>query len=347
MFEEIWVVVRLAPTPKLSQDRNGVIASIGDQRRDVGAGHFGVPAGIVVEMALDANRNRLQMPGKTRLIFDESYTRRIPAYRNCSSERRSNRPRGISRSGTRALCARYEGRVIVGHQRGCIGASRRARRLDQTGDGASETRSYSHFASRLAVSGTPPAERVESIVRVRIGTRQPFVEQQRQPALIRQIGCERQRMIRIHSLIHLRPVENGIFRRAARPRSTAGSFSHVLASHANGLAHAFFQSRQALWVICDGSGVARAPVSRRNHEVQSVAAPRAKRTSSQRRPTRFSWCRARPTGEHMMLIGLGEPFMDRKIVASALRTSLLSTNGTFLDERWPTVYSTHACSTSR
>src|SRR5260370_9590234 len=45
------------------------------------------------------------------------------------------------------------------------------------------------------------------------------------------------------------------------------------------------------------------------------------------------------TAEHMMLIGLGEPFMDPKIferIASCERhntSTLLSTNGTFLDER--------------
>src|SRR5512146_2388082 len=44
------------------------------------------------------------------------------------------------------------------------------------------------------------------------------------------------------------------------------------------------------------------------------------------------------TGEHMMLIGLGEPFMDRKIfdrIEFCQRhgvATLLSTNGTFLDE---------------
>src|SRR5438876_5240459 len=45
------------------------------------------------------------------------------------------------------------------------------------------------------------------------------------------------------------------------------------------------------------------------------------------------------TGEHMMLIGLGEPFMDRKIferIEYCERhgvSTLLSTNGTFLDEK--------------
>src|SRR5207253_4551142 len=44
------------------------------------------------------------------------------------------------------------------------------------------------------------------------------------------------------------------------------------------------------------------------------------------------------TGEHMMLIGLGEPFMDRKIFDRIEFcekhgvATLLSTNGTFLDE---------------
>src|SRR5258707_406743 len=48
---------------------------------------------------------------------------------------------------------------------------------------------------------------------------------------------------------------------------------------------------------------------------------------------------ARHTGEHMMLIGLGEPFMDRKIfdrIEYCERhgvSTLLSTNGTFLDEK--------------
>src|SRR5437870_8661681 len=48
---------------------------------------------------------------------------------------------------------------------------------------------------------------------------------------------------------------------------------------------------------------------------------------------------ARHTGEHMMLIGLGEPFMDRKIfdrIEFCERhgvSTLLSTNGTFLDEK--------------
>src|SRR5215472_1027541 len=48
---------------------------------------------------------------------------------------------------------------------------------------------------------------------------------------------------------------------------------------------------------------------------------------------------ARQTGEHMMLIGLGEPFMDRKIfdrIEFCERhniSTLLSTNGTFLDEK--------------
>ena len=48
---------------------------------------------------------------------------------------------------------------------------------------------------------------------------------------------------------------------------------------------------------------------------------------------------ARGTGEHMMLIGLGEPFMDRKIfdrIEYCERhgiATLLSTNGTFLDEK--------------
>src|SRR5579863_7728237 len=47
---------------------------------------------------------------------------------------------------------------------------------------------------------------------------------------------------------------------------------------------------------------------------------------------------AAKTGEHMMLIGLGEPFMDRKIfdrIEYCERhkiATLLSTNGTFLDE---------------
>src|SRR5438309_2159077 len=46
------------------------------------------------------------------------------------------------------------------------------------------------------------------------------------------------------------------------------------------------------------------------------------------------------TAEHMMLIGLGEPFMDAKIferIEYCHRHSistLLSTNGTFLDERY-------------
>src|SRR5215469_16019483 len=45
------------------------------------------------------------------------------------------------------------------------------------------------------------------------------------------------------------------------------------------------------------------------------------------------------TGEHMMLIGLGEPFLDRKIfdrIEYCERhgiSTLLSTNGTFLDEK--------------
>src|SRR5229473_6729458 len=45
------------------------------------------------------------------------------------------------------------------------------------------------------------------------------------------------------------------------------------------------------------------------------------------------------TGEHMMLIGLGEPLMDRKIfdrIEYCERhgiSTLLSTNGTFLDEK--------------
>src|SRR5215469_8830563 len=48
---------------------------------------------------------------------------------------------------------------------------------------------------------------------------------------------------------------------------------------------------------------------------------------------------AEHTGEHMMLIGLGEPFMDRKIfdrIEYCDRhgiATLLSTNGTFLDEQ--------------
>ena len=48
---------------------------------------------------------------------------------------------------------------------------------------------------------------------------------------------------------------------------------------------------------------------------------------------------AEKTGEHMMLIGLGEPFMDRKIfdrIEYCERhgiATLLSTNGTFLDEK--------------
>jgi radical SAM protein with 4Fe4S-binding SPASM domain len=48
---------------------------------------------------------------------------------------------------------------------------------------------------------------------------------------------------------------------------------------------------------------------------------------------------ARKTGEHMMLIGLGEPFMDRKIFNRIEYceqhgiATLLSTNGTFLDEK--------------
>ena len=48
---------------------------------------------------------------------------------------------------------------------------------------------------------------------------------------------------------------------------------------------------------------------------------------------------AAKTGEHMMLIGLGEPFMDRKIfdrIEYCERhgiSTLLSTNGTFLDEK--------------
>src|SRR5580700_7220820 len=48
---------------------------------------------------------------------------------------------------------------------------------------------------------------------------------------------------------------------------------------------------------------------------------------------------AAQTGEHMMLIGLGEPFMDRKIfdrIEYCERhdiSTLLSTNGTFLDEK--------------
>jgi len=48
---------------------------------------------------------------------------------------------------------------------------------------------------------------------------------------------------------------------------------------------------------------------------------------------------AQRTGEHMMLIGLGEPFMDRKIfdrIEYCERhgiATLLSTNGTFLDEK--------------
>jgi radical SAM protein with 4Fe4S-binding SPASM domain len=48
---------------------------------------------------------------------------------------------------------------------------------------------------------------------------------------------------------------------------------------------------------------------------------------------------AQHTGEHMMLIGLGEPFMDRKIfdrIEYCERhgvSTLLSTNGTFLDEK--------------
>src|SRR6266568_7147813 len=48
---------------------------------------------------------------------------------------------------------------------------------------------------------------------------------------------------------------------------------------------------------------------------------------------------AAKTSEHMMLIGLGEPFMDRKIfdrIEYCERhgiSTLLSTNGTFLDEK--------------
>src|SRR5882724_1283608 len=48
---------------------------------------------------------------------------------------------------------------------------------------------------------------------------------------------------------------------------------------------------------------------------------------------------AAKTGEHMMLIGLGEPFMDRKIFDRIEYceqhgvSTLLSTNGTFLDEK--------------
>jgi radical SAM protein with 4Fe4S-binding SPASM domain len=48
---------------------------------------------------------------------------------------------------------------------------------------------------------------------------------------------------------------------------------------------------------------------------------------------------SRHTGEHMMLIGLGEPFMDRKIFDRIEYceqhgvATLLSTNGTFLDEK--------------
>src|SRR5438552_14971555 len=51
---------------------------------------------------------------------------------------------------------------------------------------------------------------------------------------------------------------------------------------------------------------------------------------------------AAKTGEHMMLIGLGEPFMDRKIfdrIEYCERhgvATLLSTNGTFLDEAMAT-----------
>src|SRR5262249_30356367 len=51
---------------------------------------------------------------------------------------------------------------------------------------------------------------------------------------------------------------------------------------------------------------------------------------------------ARHTGEHMMLIGLGEPFMDRKIfdrIEYCERhgvSTLLSTNGTFLAEKYAT-----------
>ena len=60
------------------------------------------------------------------------------------------------------------------------------------------------------------------------------------------------------------------------------------------------------------------------------------------------------SAEHMMLIGLGEPFMDRKIfdrIEYCERhniSTLLSTNGTFLDEKTRRAPARHpAASTSR
>jgi len=51
-------------------------------------------------------------------------------------------------------------------------------------------------------------ESMKTVVGKRIRAGQPFVKQQRHSTLIRQIRSERERMVRVHPPVHLRPIEN-------------------------------------------------------------------------------------------------------------------------------------------
>ncbi len=188
---------------------------------------------------------------------------------------------------------------------------------------------------------------METVAREWISAGQPFVEQQRQSLLIRQLRRECQRVIRFHAPVHLRPVKNVA---RALPRLAIVQFPDAF-HHLNEMIKErmrFLNRAKLLWsYLLRRERVPALPVE---YIVETTAkcnlyCPMCPRETHPQPKEDMNDAvfdalvkGAARTGEHMMLIGLGEPFLDPKIfdrIEYCERhgiSTLLSTNGVLLDE---------------
>ena len=165
--------------------------------------------------------------------------------------------------------------------------------------------------------------------------------------LIRQVGCERERVIRVHAPVHLRPIKDvsGAWPRLAIVQF-ADTFPHLSEMIKERMR--FTNRAKLLWsYLVRRERVPALPVE---YIVETTAkcnlycpmCPRETHPQPKEDMTDAIFDAlvkgAARTGEHMMLIGLGEPLLDPKIfdrIEYCERhgiSTLLSTNGVLLDE---------------
>ncbi len=206
----------------------------------------------------------------------------------------------------------------------------------------------------LGVTRSFQNELVETIARVGIIERESFVKQHGKSGLVRQFHCVRQPVIARRAAIHLRPVKYvlgaSLERRAVQQLdATVRIPDNEVCCHESVVQMRAWNRAKLLWgYLRRKSALNALPVE---YIVETTAkcnlycpmCPRETHKQPKADMTDEIFERlvreSGQTAEHMMLIGLGEPFMDRKIferIEYCERhniSTLLSTNGTFFDEK--------------